>query len=137
MSRISGPLMDRIDIHITVPSVKFKELSSDARGETSSVIRGRVNGARQKQIERFQNEKDIFCNAHMDSRDIARYCKIGEKSRALLATAISQQGLSARAYDRILKVARTIADLAGAAEIELGHVAEAVHYRTLDRRLWL
>ncbi len=137
MSRISGPLMDRIDIHITVPSVKFKELSSDARGETSAVIRERVNAARQKQVERFTKEKDIFCNAHMDSRDIARYCKIGEKSRALLATAISQQGLSARAYDRILKVARTIADLAGSAEIELGHVAEAVHYRTLDRRLWL
>lgn len=137
MSRISGPLMDRIDIHITVPSVKFKELSSDARGETSTILRERVNAARQKQIERFAEEKDIFCNAHMDSRDIARYCRIGEKSRALLATAISQQGLSARAYDRILKVARTIADLAGSTEIELGHVAEAVHYRTLDRRLWL
>lgn len=137
MSRISGPLMDRIDIHITVPSVKFKELSSDARGEDSAVIRERVNRARQLQIERFKKEKDIFCNAHMDSRDIAQYCRIGEKSRALLATAISQQGLSARAYDRILKVARTIADLADSAEIELGHVAEAVHYRTLDRRLWL
>ena len=137
MSRISGPLMDRIDIHITVPSVKFKELSSDARGEDSVVIRERVNKARQRQIERFKQEQDIFCNAHMDSRDITRYCRIGEKSRALLATAISQQGLSARAYDRILKVARTIADLAGSDEIELGHVAEAVHYRTLDRRLWL
>jgi len=137
MSRISGPLMDRIDIHITVPAVKFKELSSETRGEPSSVIRERVNRARRVQIERFKGEPEIFCNAHMDSRDIGRYCRIDEKSRSLLATAISQQGLSARAYDRILKVSRTIADLAGASEIELGHVAEAVHYRTLDRRLWL
>jgi magnesium chelatase family protein len=137
MSRISGPLMDRIDIHITVPAVKFKELSSETRGEPSSIIRERVNRARKAQLQRFEGEAKIFCNAHMDSRDIGRFCKIDEKSRSLLATAISQQGLSARAYDRILKVSRTIADLAGASDIELGHVAEAVHYRTLDRRLWL
>jgi magnesium chelatase family protein len=129
--------MDRIDIHITVPAVKFKELSSETRGEPSSIIRERVNRARKAQLQRFEGEAKIFCNAHMDSRDIGRFCKIDEKSRSLLATAISQQGLSARAYDRILKVSRTIADLAGASDIELGHVAEAVHYRTLDRRLWL
>ena len=129
--------MDRIDIHITVPSVKFKELSSDSRGENSKQIRERVNRARKIQQSRFQDEPNIFCNAHMDSRDISNYCRIDEKSQALLATAISQQGLSARAYDRILKVSRTIADLSGAEEIELGHVAEAIHYRTLDRRLWL
>jgi magnesium chelatase family protein len=137
MSRISGPLMDRIDIHITVPSVKFKELSSDTCGEKSTTIRQRVNQARQRQLERFQNEKHIFCNAHMESRDIRKYCRIDEKSQSLLALAINKQGLSARAYDRILKVARTIADLAGSDNIEIGHVAEAVHYRTLDRKLWL
>ncbi|MEA3296495.1 MAG: YifB family Mg chelatase-like AAA ATPase [candidate division Zixibacteria bacterium] len=137
MSRVSGPLMDRIDIHITVPSVKFRDLSSDTRGEQSAVIRQRVNCARQKQIERFKSEKNIFCNAHMESRDIRRYCKIDDKSRSLLATAINRQGLSARAYDRILKVSRTIADLAECDNIELGHIAEGIHYRTLDRRLWM
>ncbi len=137
MSRISGPLMDRIDIHITVPSVKFKELSSDMCGEKSELIRERVNAARKIQLERFSDEENLFCNAHMESRDIRTYCKIDDKSQSLLAMAINQQGLSARAYDRILKVARTIADLAGSASIELGHIAEAIHYRTLDRKLWL
>ncbi|MEW5994616.1 MAG: YifB family Mg chelatase-like AAA ATPase [Candidatus Zixiibacteriota bacterium] len=137
MSRISGPLMDRIDIHITVPSVKFKELSSETCGEKSSVIRQRVNEARQRQLHRFRNEKRIFCNAHMESRDIRSYCKIDEKSQSLLALAITKQGLSARAYDRILKVARTIADLVGSENIEMGHIAEAIHYRTLDRKLWM
>ncbi len=137
MSRISGPLMDRIDIHITVPSVKFKELSSEMCGEKSEAIRERVNRARRFQIERFAGEKRIFCNAHMESKDIRNYCKIDEKAQSLLATAISRQGLSARAYDRILKVARTIADLVGEADIDIGHIAEAIHYRTLDRQLWL
>jgi magnesium chelatase family protein len=137
MSRISGPLMDRIDIHITVPSVKFKELSSDTRGEPSENIRKRVNGARQCQIDRFEKEETIFCNAHMESRDIRAYCKIDDRAQSLLSTAISRQGLSARAYDRILKVARTIADLEDQSEIGFDHVAEAVHYRTLDRHLWM
>ncbi len=137
MSRISGPLMDRIDIHITVPSVKFKELSSETRGEQAATIRQRVNEARRRQLERFKNEKSIFCNAHMESRDIRTFCRIDDKSQSLLALAITKQGLSARAYDRILKVARTIADLAGSENIEMGHIAEAVHYRTLDRKLWL
>ena len=137
MSRISGPLLDRIDIHITVPSVKFKELSSDTRGEQSASIRERVNHARKHQMKRFASEKSIFCNAHMESRDIRRYCKIDDKSRSLLATAINRQGLSARAYDRILKVSRTIADLAECENIELGHIAEGIHYRTLDRKLWM
>lgn len=137
MSKISGPLLDRIDIHITVPSVKFKELSSESRGEPSAEIRRRVNSARQRQLERFRNEPSIFANAHMESCDIRRFCVIDEKSQSLLALAITRQGLSARAYDRILKVARTIADLAGAEQIEMGHVAEAIHYRTLDRNLWL
>ncbi|MFH2036815.1 MAG: YifB family Mg chelatase-like AAA ATPase, partial [Candidatus Zixiibacteriota bacterium] len=137
MSRISGPLMDRIDIHINVPSVKFKELSSSASGCKSDIIRKRVNTARKIQLERFKNEKKIFCNAHMQSRDIAQYCKIDEKSKSLLNLAITKQGLSARAYDRILKVARTIADLEGAADIDISYVAEAIHYRSLDRNLWL
>jgi magnesium chelatase family protein len=137
MSRISGPLMDRIDIHITVPSVKFKELASKRRGEESEVIRDRVNAARRRQLDRFADEPKMYCNAHMEPRDIRKYCPIDDKSQSLLATAINRQGLSARAYDRILKVARTIADLADTGEIEPGHVAEAIHYRTLDRSLWL
>ncbi|MCX6826990.1 MAG: YifB family Mg chelatase-like AAA ATPase [candidate division Zixibacteria bacterium] len=137
MSRISGPLLDRIDIHITVPSVKFKELSSESCGEKSEIIRTRVNAARIRQQERFKNEKKIFCNAHMQSKDIRNYCNIDEKSKSLLNLAISKQGLSARAYDRILKVARTIADLEKIADIEPPHIAEAIHYRTLDRNLWL
>jgi len=137
MSRISGPLMDRIDIHIPVPTVKFEELSSETAGESSEVIRERVNRARQIQQERFSDEPDIFCNAHMDSRKTRLYCRIDDRSQSLLATAINQQGLSARAYDRILKVSRTIADLTGSEAIELGHIAEAIHYRTLDRRLWM
>ncbi|HPI32669.1 MAG TPA: ATP-binding protein, partial [candidate division Zixibacteria bacterium] len=137
MARISGPLMDRIDIHITVPSVNFKDLSSETCGEKSTVIRARVNRARQRQIARFEEEKRIFCNAHMESKDIRKYCLIDDKSQALLATAITRQGLSARAYDRILKVARTIADLGDSDHIDLGHIAEAIHYRTLDRQLWM
>ena len=137
MSRISGPLMDRIDIHISVPSVKFKELSSETQGEKSEIIRKRVNDARKRQLERFSHEDKIFCNANMESRDIRSYCKIDDKSQSLLHLAITKQGLSARAYDRILKVSRTIADLADSDSIETTHVAEAVHYRSLDRKLWM
>lgn len=137
MGRISGPLLDRIDIHITVPSVKFDELSSEAFGEKSVIIRKRVNTARRRQLERFRNEDSIFCNAHMQSKDIREYCPIDEKSKSLLGLAITRQGLSARAYDRILKVARTIADLEGVEQVETTHIAEAIHYRSLDRNLWL
>ncbi|HUV31888.1 MAG TPA: YifB family Mg chelatase-like AAA ATPase [Acidobacteriota bacterium] len=137
MSRISGPLLDRIDIHITVPSVKFKELSSDMRGEDSAAIRVRVNLARERQLARFKGEKKIYCNAHMESRDTRRYCHIDDKTQSLLGVAIKTQGLSARAYDRILKVARTIADLTASDNIEMSHVAEAIHYRSLDRQLWM
>lgn len=129
--------MDRIDIHISVPSVKFKELSSETKGEKSEIIRKRVNQARQRQLDRFSHEDKIFCNANMESRDIRSYCKIDDKSQALLQLAITKQGLSARAYDRILKVSRTIADLADSDSIATTHVAEAVHYRSLDRRLWM
>jgi magnesium chelatase family protein len=137
MSRISGPLLDRIDIHVSVPSVKVKELSSSTRGEPSESIRKRVNAARRRQLERFKDEKDIYSNAQMESRDTRKYCQLEDKSQSLLALAIKRQGLSARAYDRILKVARTIADLDDCDAIKTGHVAEAIHYRSLDRHLWL
>ena len=136
MGKISGPLLDRIDIHITVPSVKFKELAKETSGDKSETIKQRVNSARQRQRDRFDHEPSIFCNAHMESRDVRKYCRIDDKSQSLLAMAITKQGLSARAYDRILKVSRTIADLSDSPQIEMGHIAEAIHYRTLDRKLW-
>ncbi|MCJ7508218.1 MAG: YifB family Mg chelatase-like AAA ATPase [candidate division Zixibacteria bacterium] len=135
VSRISGPLLDRIDIHIEVPAVKFKELSGEPTGENSTAIRERVNRARKTQLERFKKEKHIFCNAHMDSKDIRKYCPIDESSKELLRMAITRLGLSARAYDRILKVARTIADLENEKEILPQHISEAIQYRSLDRTL--
>ncbi len=137
MSRISGPLLDRIDIHIEVPAVKFRELAGQPTGESSAAIRERVNRARQVQLERFKNEKSIYCNAHMQSKEIRKYCLIDDKSQELLRLAMQKLGLSARAYDRILKVSRTIADLEGSADIQPQHVSEAVQYRSLDRNLWL
>jgi len=137
MSRISGPLLDRIDIHIEVPAVKYKELSSERTGESSENIRERVQKSRLAQNKRFEKEKDIFCNAHMQSNEIRKYCKVDESGQELLKNAITKLGLSARAYDRILKVARTIADLAGSEQILPEYVAEAIQYRSLDRQLWL
>jgi len=137
MSKISGPLLDRIDIHIEVPAVKFKELTSEHQGEASRLIRERVNRARSAQLERFKDEKRMFCNAHMESRDIRRYCEVDQESTELLRRAIMKLGLSARAYDRILKVARTIADLDGVADIAPQHIGEAIQYRSLDRNLWM
>ncbi len=133
-ARISGPLLDRIDIHLEVPAVDFKDLSLDERAESSAAIRERVIAARGRQLARFENEAHIYANAHMDTRDIRRYCKIAESSKNLLRIAILRLGLSARAYDRILKVARTIADLENTADIADIHVSEAIQYRTLDRR---
>jgi len=137
MSRLSGPMMDRIDIHIEVPAVNFKELSSDACGEKSIVIRERINRARQMQLDRFRELDGVYCNAHMESQMIRDICTIDEKARSLLKLAITKQGLSARAYDRILKVARTIADLDGNEQIDTPHIAEAIGYRSLDRNLWM
>jgi magnesium chelatase family protein len=137
MSRLSGPLMDRIDIHIEVPAVNFKELSSDTCGEKSEIIRERVNTARRVQLERYKEMKGIFCNAHMEAKTIREICRIDEKAKSLLKMAITKQGLSARAYDRILKVARTIADLDASDNIDTPHIAEAIGYRSLDRNLWL
>lgn len=132
-ARISGPLLDRIDIHLEVPAVKFRELANDERAEPSTAIRQRVSRARLRQLDRFRDNHKLFANAHMDTRDIRRYCPIDPNSKTLLRTAILRLGLSARAYDRILKVARTIADLEGADVIQKAHVAEAIQYRTLDR----
>ncbi len=137
MSRISGPLLDRIDIHIEVPAVRFKELSSERTGEESKSIRERVQKAREIQTIRFETEKHIFCNAHMQSSEIRKYCKIDDSGQELLKNAITKLGLSARAYDRILKVSRTIADLSGSEEILSEYVAEAIQYRSLDRQLWM
>lgn len=136
MAKISGPLLDRIDIHIEVPAVKFKELSSEEAGEPSEHIRARVNKARDRQLERFKSEKGIYCNAHMESKHLRSYCPIDNESLELLRRAITKLGLSARAYDRILKLSRTIADLDGTLDIHPQHVAESIQYRNLDRTLW-
>lgn len=136
VSKISGPLLDRIDIHIEVPAVKFKDLSSVADGEPSLEIRKRVNAARQTQIDRFAGHDGIFCNAQMETRLVREICQVDEQSIALLKTAITRLGLSARAYDRILKVSRTIADLENSPRIESHHISEAIGYRNLDRDYW-
>jgi magnesium chelatase family protein len=135
VSKISGPLLDRIDIHVDVPAVKFKELASDMAAEGSTEIRNRVVEARRIQQERFSGER-IFSNAQMTPRLIRKHCVIDATAKALLEAAITRLGLSARAYDRILKVSRTLADLEGKAEIETTHVSEAIQYRTLDRNYW-
>ena len=136
VGRISGPLLDRIDIHVDVPAVRFKELSNEgARAESSEEIRARVIRARERQSARFAGE-GIFANAQMSSRHIRRFCRLEAEGERLLESAMTRLGLSARAYDRILKVSRTIADLDAAAEVRPAHVAEAVGYRSLDRTYW-
>ena len=131
-SKISGPLLDRIDIQLEVPEVKFRDIVSKAQGETSEEIRRRVVRAREKQLERFRGRK-IFANARMGPRDVKKFCGIDAAGEKLLETAVTRLGMSARAYDRILKVARTIADLAGEAEIAPAHLSEAIQYRAMDR----
>lgn len=137
MNRISGPLMDRIDIHIEVPAVPFTELSNKTNGEKSDVIKSRVQLARQRQLDRFEEMPTVFCNAQMESNELKNYCTLGSKQSELLKNAMEKLGLSARAYDRILKVSRTIADLEGEESIRTSHISEAIHYRSLDRKLWL
>ncbi len=136
LSKISGPLLDRIDLHVEVTPVNFNELSSDRPAEKSNLIRERVSNARDIQIRRFENREDVFCNAQMSPNMVRNICKISDAGQALLKQAMEKLGLSARAYDRILKVARTIADLAQSEEIQLEHLAEAIHYRSLDREGW-
>jgi len=137
VGRISGPLLDRIDIHIDVPAVKFRELTGSASpdAESSDAIRHRVISARERQRARFASEK-IFSNSAMTPRMIRRHCAITYESEQMLEQAMTRLGLSARAYDRILKVSRTIADLEGCASIGPTHVSEAVGYRSLDRTYW-
>ncbi len=137
MSRISGPLLDRIDLHIEVPPVPYRTLADGSGGESSGRIRDRVNQARDRQLPRFSNHPGSFGNAHMTPRDLRRYCRMDDRAHDLLRNAIARLGLSARAYDRILKVARTIGDLAGREEINAEHVGEAIQYRSLDRGKWM
>jgi magnesium chelatase family protein len=135
--RISGPLLDRIDLHIEVPSVEYRDISSERAEESSSVIRERVAAARQRQQLRFANDRKTNCNARMGTKQLKQFCKLDADSQELIRIAMSELNLSARAYDRILKVARTIADLAGAEAISSEHVSEAIQYRSFDRTLWV
>lgn len=136
LSKISGPLLDRIDLHVEVTPVNFSELSSDRPAEKSELIRDRVIKAREIQVERFGNRPDLHANAQMSPQMVRDLCKINVAGQTLLKKAMEKLGLSARAYDRILKVSRTIADLAGSEEIKLEHLAEAIHFRSLDREGW-
>jgi magnesium chelatase family protein len=137
VSKISGPLLDRIDIHIDVPAVKFDELRGRGvpEGESSAAIRERVIGARTIQLERLRGE-GVFSNSAMSPSLIRKHCPLTPESEPLLERAMQRQGLSVRAHDRILKVARTIADLAGSADINAAHISEAINYRSLDRNYW-
>ncbi len=137
MAKISGPLLDRIDIHIEVPGINLNELAGKKLGESSHVIQNRVQKAREVQSARFKNLKNIFSNSHMESKLIAKFCKLDRESGELLKQAMDRLGLSARAYDRILKVSRTIADLEGSENIQMNHLGEAIQYRSLDRKMWL
>jgi magnesium chelatase family protein len=137
VSKISGPLLDRIDIHIEVPAVKYKELRSTVAVEPSETVRQRVIAARDRQLERYRGEKiSTYSNAQMQPKMLRKYCGISAEGEKLLENAITKMGLSARAHDRILKVARTIADLEGAESIAPKHLSEAIQYRTLDRSYW-
>src|SRR4030095_8032680 len=135
-NRISGPLLDRIDIHIEVPAVEYQQLSSKQPGEASVAIRERIAAAREVQRVRFGDQSRVRCNARMTSKQHRLFCRLDEEADGLLQMAMTQLHLSARAYDRILKVARTIADLEQSEIINATHIGEAVQYRTLDRNLW-
>ncbi len=137
LNKISGPLLDRIDIHVEVNPVPFDKLSDKRRGESSKVIRQRVMEARKVQTQRFENQQNIHYNAQMNSKEIRKFCKLDEASLQLLKNAMEKLNLSARAYDRILKVARTIADLDKQPEILPHHIGEAIQYRSLDRDGWI
>ncbi|MCE0498521.1 MAG: YifB family Mg chelatase-like AAA ATPase [Methylacidiphilales bacterium] len=136
LNKISGPLLDRIDIHVEVPAVKHETLLRPHAAETSADIRARVIKARQIQHERFAAKRKVRCNAQMSSKDLKAFVPLDTDSESLLRMALSELNLSARAYDRILKVARTIADLAGAEKVDATHLSEAIQYRTLDRQVW-
>jgi len=136
LNKISGPLLDRIDIHLEVTPVPFSELTSNRISEKSETIRDRVIKARQVQAERFKESKGVYSNSQMSSKMLKSVCVISDEGQQLLKTAMERLGLSARAYDRILKVSRTIADLDNSAGIRTEHLAEAIQYRSLDREGW-
>jgi magnesium chelatase family protein len=133
LGRVSGPLLDRIDLHVEVPAVRYRDLADKRAGEPSELIRARVARAREVQRARFGDRAEVHANAHMTARDLRDHCRISEGGDALLRTAITRLGLSARAYHRVLKIARTIADLDGGGDITTAHVSEAIQYRSLDR----
>ena len=135
LGRISGPLLDRIDIHVDVPAVQYKDLASQESGETSAQIREKVVAARERQRRRFAGT-GIYTNSRMTTKLIKKHCALDDDAEDLLRTAMTELALSARAHNKILKVSRTIADLADSADIQLEHIAEAIQYRTLDRALW-
>ncbi len=137
LRKVSGPLLDRIDLHIEVTPVSFDQMTANRKSERSSVIRERVILARKQQSERFKEIPEVYCNAMMPSQMVKKVCMINEAGKTLLKTAMEKLGLSARAYDRILKVSRTIADLAGKEDIQIEHIAEAIQYRSLDREGWM
>ncbi len=137
LSKISGPLLDRIDIHIEVTPVPFEKLSDERKGEASVAIRKRVTAARQLQTERFSELENVHYNAQMNTKHIRKFCKLDDRSKNLLKNAMERLQLSARAYDRILKVARTIADLEASEDVNENHISEAIQYRSLDREGWL
>jgi magnesium chelatase family protein len=134
MGKISGPLLDRIDIHLEVPAVPYRELRSQAEGTTSASMRDQVNRARDAQAARFGNRR--LTNARMSHRQVKKFCPLGEAGEGLLKQAMQELGLSARAHDKILRVSRTIADLEAAPSVTATHLAEAVQYRRLDRNLF-
>lgn len=136
LNKVSGPLLDRIDLHVEVTPVTFDQMTEARKSETSADIQARVDRARTVQEKRFADYADIHSNAMMPPQMVKDICQISEEGRQLLKTAMERLGLSARAYDRILKVARTIADLAGTEAIEINHLAEAIQYRSLDREGW-
>lgn len=135
MNKISGPLLDRIDIQMGISAVRYEKLQSDEKAESSKEIKKRVNQARTIQINRYQDE-NIYCNAQLGASLISKYCKLEKEQREIMKMAFQKLGLSARAYSRILKVARTIADLDGTVNIGTNHIAEAIQYRSLDRKYW-
>jgi magnesium chelatase family protein len=137
LSKISGPLLDRIDIHIEVTPVPFEKLSEERKGEGSVDIRKRVTEARETQTKRFEALENVHYNAQMNTKQIREYCKLDQASKDMLKNAMERLNLSARAYDRILKVARTIADLENTVEVNGDHIGEAIQYRSLDREGWL
>jgi magnesium chelatase family protein len=136
LNKVSGPLLDRIDLHVEVTPVSFNELTKERVSEKSDAVRERVVTARELQIKRFKDIEGVHCNAQMSPKMLQKICKVDDAGQQLLKTAMDRLGLSARAYDRILKVSRTIADLGGSDKIETAHLAEAIQYRSLDREGW-